>query len=213
MTRYTSHSSTTVFEPTAKARSDVRRWAIAFTRSLAFVSLALLGLIALPSCAQQTPAPIYSSCPMPAEKQLGPAMDSAKFHLTNGCEMDFERYLSSLLAIAEGDPGPENKRHFSDFLVWSNEAGILSRRQAEDIYNRYFNVKFVSLRGDYNNCAYTCPIKQKIMHSMEEELLDKELGLLRASADQSSYYRADRLYKETELVLEATCAACPTRAQ
>ncbi len=43
---------------------------------------------------------------------------------------------------------------------------------------------------------------------MERELSDKERGLLRVSLDNDGYYRADQLYKEVELVLEATCTAC-----
>jgi hypothetical protein len=48
---------------------------------------------------------------------------------------------------------------------------------------------------------------------MKAELHDKELGLLRASADQQSFYRADHLLKETELVLEATCSACEAQSR
>jgi hypothetical protein len=46
------------------------------------------------------------------------------------------------------------------------------------------------------------------MSDMRAELHDKELGLLRASNDPASFYRADHLLKETDLVLEATCRAC-----
>jgi hypothetical protein len=43
---------------------------------------------------------------------------------------------------------------------------------------------------------------------MERELSDKERGLLKVSRDADGYYRADQLYQEVELVLEATCSAC-----
>jgi hypothetical protein len=43
---------------------------------------------------------------------------------------------------------------------------------------------------------------------MKQELGDKELGLLKVSADRRTYQRAMQLYNETELVLEATCSAC-----
>jgi hypothetical protein len=46
------------------------------------------------------------------------------------------------------------------------------------------------------------------MDDMETELADKERGMLQAALDQEGYYRADRLFSETELVLEATCRAC-----
>ena len=49
--------------------------------------------------------------------------------------------------------------------------------------------------------------------NMKEELRDKQVGLLKASEDKSSYYRADHLLKETQLVLEATCRACAAGEQ
>ena len=97
---------------------------------------------------------------------------------------------------------------FSDHLMRVNDMGIISRRQAEGLYNRYFNIKFVSLQGDYNTCSQTCPVRQQVLSDMRAELHDKELGLMRASNDAASFYRADTLLKEADLVLEATCRAC-----
>ena len=155
------------------------------------------------SCATNSP-----ECGGPQSKNLASAIDAAQTSLTNGCHAHFDRYYDELLSIAEGDPKPENKRAFSEFLVWSSDQGLLSKRQAQDYYNRYFNVKFMSLKGDYNNCSHTCPNKQRVLFNMERELSDKERGLLKISLDSESYYRADQLYQEVELVLEATCTAC-----
>ena len=66
----------------------------------------------------------------------------------------------------------------------------------------------MAMKGDYNNCSHTCPNKQSVLFDMERELSDKERGLLKVSQDIDGYYRADRLYQEVELVLEATCTAC-----
>ena len=85
-----------------------------------------------------------------------------------------------------------------------------TKRQAQDQYNRYFNVKFVSLKSDYNSCSQACPNRASLMADMTQELSDKEQGLLKISADTQSYYRASQLFKESELVLEATCTACGT---
>ena len=159
--------------------------------------------LTLASCAA-TPPP----CNGPQTKNLAAAIDDVKSTLQDGCAAHFDRYYDDLLGIAEGDPKPENKRIFSEFLVWSSDEGLLSKRQAKDYYNRYFNVKFMSLQGDYNNCSHTCPRKDRIMIDMERELSDKERGLLKVSLDNAGYYRADELYQEVELVLEATCTAC-----
>ena len=151
----------------------------------------------LASCATNAP-----ECVGPQSKNLVTAIDQAQLSLINGCHAHFDRYYDELLDVAEGDPKPDNKRAFSEFLVWSSDNGLLSTRQAQDYYNRYFNVK-----GDYNNCSHTCPNKQKVLFDMERELIEKERGLLRVSLDNEGYYRADQLYQEVELVLEATCTA------
>ena len=163
----------------------------------------IAGLFTLAACASTEPG-----CPSPQTRSLDSAISFVKTSLNTGCEAHFDRYYDDLLTIAEGDPKPENKRIFSEFLVWSREQGLISQRQAKDYYNRYFNVKFVSLESDYNNCSHTCPRRDRVMRLMERELSDKERGLLRVSLDNAGYYRADELYQEVELVLEATCTAC-----
>lgn len=147
-------------------------------------------------------------CAVNLRSDLDSAMRTVETKLGSGCEYQFDGYFQSLLAIAEANPDKTNKKLFSDHLMRVHDMGVISRRQAEGLYNRYFNVKFVSLQGDYNTCSQTCPIRKQVMSDMQAELHDKELGLLRASSDSSSFYRADHLLKETDLVLEATCRAC-----
>ena len=163
----------------------------------------MTAMLTLASCATSPPP-----CNGPQSKNLQSAIDDVKSTLQKGCEAHFDRYYDDLLSIAEGDPRPENKRAFSEFLVWTSDEGLLSKRQAKEYYNRYFNVKFISLAGDYNNCSHTCPRMDRVLLNMERELSDKERGLMRVSLDNQGYYRADELYQEVELVLEATCTAC-----
>lgn len=170
----------------------------------ACIALVALAAFNLGGCAT-APSP---DCTLSEIRDLDAAIYSAQGRLQNGCVAYFDTYMDQLLEVAAGDPEPENKQAFSDFLVWASESGLLSKRQAQETWNRYFNVKFVSLRGDYNNCAQTCPVRARVMKDMEQELADKERGMLQASLDRQGYYRADRLLSETELVLEATCRAC-----
>jgi len=173
-----------------------------------------LGLIAvslgLTAC---TSTPTTSHCSAALGRDLDNAIMQVEQRLDSGCEYHFDRYYQQLLAIAEENPDMGNKSRFSDHLVRTNEMGVISRRQAKEMYNRYFNVKFVSLTGDYNTCAQACPVQGEVMNNMQHELRDKQVGLLRASGDQSAYYRADHLLKEAQLVLEATCRACAAGAQ
>jgi len=171
-------------------------------RMLAAVTV-LFCMFTLASCATSPPP-----CNGPQSKNLNSAIGQVKTTLNSGCEAHFDRYYDDLLTVAEGDPKPENKRIFSDFLLWASDEGILSQRQAKNYYNRYFNVKFMALQSEYNNCSHTCPVRDRVMINMERELSDKERGLLNVSHDNEGYYRADELYQEVELVLEATCTAC-----
>ena len=168
-------------------------------RGLAVIAASLM----LGACATKPPP-----CGSPTTKNLDNAVVFVQQSLKSGCAVHFDRYYDDLLTIAEGDPKSENKRIFSEFLLWSGDQGLLSTRQAQEYYNRFFNVKFMSMKGDYNNCSHTCPNKQRVLFDMERELSDKERGLLKVSEDRDGYYRADRLYQEVELVLEATCTAC-----
>jgi len=168
-------------------------------RALAVAAL----LLALSACATKPPP-----CGSPSTRNLDDAVAVVQRSLDAGCAAHFDRFYDDLLTIAEGDPKPENKQIFSEFLVWSSDQGLISQRQARDYYNRFFNVKFVTLASDYNNCTHTCPRRDRVMLQMQRELSDKERGLLRVSLDNAGYYRADELYQEVELVLEATCTAC-----
>jgi hypothetical protein len=148
------------------------------------------------------------NCAIKLRPDLSSAIQTAETRLSSGCEYSFDNYFDQLLAIATENPASENKRLFSDFLVSTSSQGIISKRQARNTYNRFFNVKFVSLTGEYNTCSQTCPVRDKVLADMQSELSDKELGLVRASEDNASYYRSDHLLKEAQIVLEATCRAC-----
>ena len=161
---------------------------------------------ALTACNSNPPA--ATACSLPEGPDLDRAISATRFDLETGCEHQFDQYFQHLLTIAEGDPKKDNKASFSEFLIWANEEGLLSKRQARETYTRYFGVKYVSLVSDYSVCDQTCPRQDEVMREMNRELVDKERGLLKVSADRREYYRANRLFQETELVLEATCEAC-----
>ena len=177
------------------------------TKSIITASVALLAMATLLSACNSNPSRA-TACSLPEGPDLERAIAAARFDLETGCEQQFDQYFQRLLNIAEGDPKKDNKTAFSDFLIWANEQGLLSKRQARETYTRYFGVKYVSLISDYSVCDQTCPRRAEIMRQMNRELVDKEQGLLKVSADRRDYYRANRLFQETELVLEATCEAC-----
>ncbi|MDA0790151.1 MAG: hypothetical protein O2780_11925 [Proteobacteria bacterium] len=168
-----------------------------------FYGLVLITVLA--GCASTTPT---AQCDVTIRAPLEGAMLMVEDRLTNGCAYSFDAYMAQLIEVARDNPAAGNKRAFSELLVRISDQAVISKRQASEFYNRYFNIKFASLSGDYNTCSQVCPVRSKVISQMRDELRDKEVGLLEITGDQGSYYRADHLLQESELVLEATCRAC-----
>lgn len=131
-----------------------------------------------------------------------------KLERRSGCREHFNAYFEDLLRAAEGYPDPANKQKFSDFLIWASDAGIITRRQAEEQYNRYFTPKFLTLMGEYNLCSSMCARQGSYEADLERELGDKERGLLRICRDQTGFNQANRLFSDSIVVISATCRAC-----
>jgi len=179
-----------------------------FTRVIA--SAILMTAFVLGGCAKkQIPVVVAGpSCILPTGVNLTEAVSLTKDNLTHPeCQPQFEAYFHRLLEIAAGDPDPENKRRFSDFLVWTKSEGILTMVQSKEYYNRYFNTTFMALPDDYNVCS-SAPKKDDIIKAMEAELRQKELGLMKACADKETYYSAHEQFESVLLVLDAVCLAC-----
>ncbi len=169
----------------------------------------LLALLGLGACQSDPPkAPL---CRLPTGNDLAAAVSQAQSDLASGCASRYDDYFGAFLRIGAGNPDPDNARRFSGFLEWSVDQGLINRRQAQTRYNRYFNVKYMTLGRQYNVCSDTCPRRPEVLAAMRRELGDKKLGLMDILGDRARYQRADRLYQETELVLEATCSACGAR--
>ncbi len=171
----------------------------------AVVSLLLLTA----GCAHEdTKKQTFVSCNPPKGVTLERAVAQARSDLQNpGCERYFEDYFKAMLDISQGDPSPDNKILFSRFLEWASTSGLITRVQAECYYNRYFNTTFMCLPDDYNICS-ACEKKAALMQELDDELAEKEQGLLRACADKETFYQAKREYDELKLNLEAVCTAC-----
>lgn len=172
-----------------------------------FLFAALWGVLFL-TCGHQPY--VNPSCTLPSGVNLEEALDHARNDLAHlECEVLFDSYFERLVEVAQRDPAIENKRRFSDFLEWANTEGIIDKIQARNYYNRYFNTTFMSLPDEYNVCSSCSESKQKnIEVQLEEELGQKEIGLLRACQDKDAYYLAADQYNSIMLLLDATCTAC-----
>ncbi len=149
-------------------------------------------------------------CTLPSGVSLDEALVHSRKDLGHlECEVMFDSYYERLIEVAKRDPEMANKRKFSDFLQWANTEGIIDKIQARNYYNRYFNTTFMSLPDEYNVCSSCSERNQKDLEfQLEEELGQKEEGLLRACQDKNAYYIAADQYNSIMLLLDATCTAC-----
>ena len=169
--------------------------------------MVILGLL-ISSCENRKY--LKPACTLPSGVDLEEALAHSRKDLEHlECEPMFDSYFVRLIEVAKRDPDMENKRRFSEFLEWAHDQGIIDKIQARSYYNRYFNTTFMSLPDDYNVCS-SCieETKKNIENQMENELRQKEAGLLRACRDKSAYYKASNQYNSILLLLDATCMSC-----
>jgi hypothetical protein len=179
---------------------------IYFGKNLLYI-MAILGLL-ISSCENRRY--LKPACTLPSGVNLEEALDHSRKDLGHlECEPMFDDYFVRLIDVAKRDPNMENKRRFSEFLEWTHDQGIIDKIQARSYYNRYFNTTFMSLPDAYNVCSScTGEAKKNIENQMENELRQKEEGLLRACQDKSAYYSASDQYNSILLLLDATCMSC-----
>jgi hypothetical protein len=170
-------------------------------------AIAVLGLLTS-SCANDKY--VTPTCTLPSGVKLEEALDHSREDLGHlECESMFDNYFRRLIEVAKRDPDMENKRRFSEFLEWAHDEGIIDKIQTRDYYNRYFNTTFMSLSDDFNVCSSCSEERKKeIEMQMQEELRQKEEGLLRACQDKSAYYNTVDQYNSILLLLDATCMSC-----
>ncbi len=175
-----------------------------------FKGLMIIFVLAATVCACTNKRHFQPSCTLPSGVNLEEALDHSRADLGRlECEQMFDGYYDRLLDVAKRDPDIENKRRFSEFLVWANDEGIIDKIQARNYYNRYFNTTFMSLPDDFNVCSSCADAPRSDLElELQKELGQKEEGLLRACQDKQAYYAAADQYNSILLLLDATCTAC-----
>jgi len=170
---------------------------------------ALFGAVAIMAWLTACQITREPDCTLPSGTNVELAFDQARDELSRkACQPRFDDYFTQLLDIAAGSPSPEHGQRFSEFLLWANEQGAITKRSAEDYYNRYFSPKFASLQNDYSNCTHTCRLKAEIESAMQDELLQKDIGLLKVMNNKRKYAQANTNYRSVLTLIEATCEAC-----
>ena len=173
------------------------------------VPAALLGAVAIAILLAACQMTREQECTLASGTNVERAFDYSREQLSrNACKSRFGDYFERLLDIAAGAPSPEHSQRFSEFLLWANAQELITRRSSEDYYNRYFSPKFASLQNEYSNCTHTCRLKAETESAMQEELLQKDIGLLKVTNNKQKYAQANAYYHSILTLIEATCEAC-----
>lgn len=177
--------------------------------SVVSTTLFLLQACATPiGLKQQSDDALAGGCTMTSTKKLEIAMDDAKARLSSGaCNSSFDTYYDELLQVAKGYPKPDNSSAFKDYLRWAVNQGYVSKVQAENRYERYFSFKYTTLDSKRSTAASVCPDLDGTMAKLRAELENKKTGLLEVNDSADKYKKAQQLYFELELNLEAICSA------
>lgn len=153
-------------------------------------------------------API--SCELPVSKDLPTATQETKNMLEErSCRAKLYAAYEKLLTIGQGDPKPSNQQIYGDFLRWSQQQGLISHKQKAQLYSRYFTQVFATLPSDHQMCYYCDgPGQEKLIYQVDNELQDKQLGLVKILNDKATYRKSSAIADSVKLRIEAACHAC-----
>ena len=124
------------------------------------------------------------------------------------CHYSFDEYQRRLLAATKGAPEAENEARFASLLRISIDRGIISRRQGQEIFSRYFDPEFYAVKADARSSCSSLRDKDSLYASMRSELAYKREGMLEILDDEDRFRQAQHYYNDLRLVFDAVDAAC-----
>ncbi|RLQ22494.1 hypothetical protein DWB85_07705 [Seongchinamella sediminis] len=170
--------------------------------------LALVLLAALSACSQ-APAKVAADCSLSNSNNVDRLFSEAASRLQDrACHYSYPQYLEQLLAAAKGAPGAENEARFAQLLRQSIEAGIISKKQGQATFSRYFDPEFYVVKSEARSSCSSLRGKQQLYADMRTELAYKREGMLEILDDETRFRQAQNYYQDLYLVFEAVDAAC-----
>ena len=170
--------------------------------------LSLAGVLtALAACSQQ---PTYSNnCALDPGKNVDRLFEQVHDKLDDrSCHYQFREYSQQLITAAKGAPEAENEARFAGLMRESIDRGIVSRKQGQELFSRYFDTEFHSVKVEPRNNCSALNRKDVLYADMKQELAYKREGLLEILGDENRFRQAQRHYADLQLVLDAVQLAC-----
>jgi len=167
-----------------------------------------IALALVSACAQQ-PAKTAGYCQLSPTNNVDRLFAEASGKLEDSsCQYFFPEYREQLLAASKGAPGPENEARFAELLRQSIDAGIISKRQGQELFSQYFDPEFYSVKSEARSSCTSLRRKQELYAAMREELGYKREGMLDILDDEDRFRQAQRHYSDLNMVFDAVEVAC-----
>lgn len=174
-------------------------------RGLSF-TLLLAGL-ASAGCANQSTDD--SACLLGNSSNIEHLFSAVEEKLDNSaCHYHWQSYRERLLAAAKGAPGPDNEARFAELLRSAIDRGIISRKQGQETFSRYFDPEFYSVKAEARSSCSALRSKDALFADMRKELAYKREGMLEVLADEERFRQAQQHYSDLQLVFDAVELAC-----
>ena len=170
----------------------------------------LLGttLLVTAACSQQ-PQRHQASCQLTPTNNVDRLFTEVSDKLADSsCHYSFADYREQLVGAAKGAPGPENEARFAGLLRESIDRGVISKRQGQAVFSRYFDPEFYVVKAEPRSSCSTLRHKEELTTAMREELAFKREGMLDILDDQERFRQAQRHYSDLNLVFDAVQVAC-----
>ena len=165
-------------------------------------------LLTLGACSQ-VPSKDTADCSLGDTNSVDRLFAQASSKLKNrSCQYAFPEYQERLVAAAKGDPGAENEARFAGLLRESIELGVISKRQGQEIFSRYFDPEFYVVKAEARSSCSSLRDKEALYAEMRLELADKREGMLEILDDKDRFRQAQHYYSDLNMVFDAVNAAC-----
>ncbi|MDJ0878585.1 MAG: hypothetical protein QNI86_08230 [Halieaceae bacterium] len=165
-------------------------------------------LLAVAACSQQ-PRQDLSQCQLSGTNNIDRLFAEVSDKLkVPACHYSFPRYRERLLLAAKGSPGQENEARFAGLLRESVDIGIISKRQAQETFSRYFDPEFYVVKVEPRSSCSSLRKKDALYAAMREELAFKREGMLEILDDEARFRQAQHHYNDLNMVFEAVSTAC-----
>lgn len=166
-----------------------------------------LALLAITACSnQQTDE---TACALSSTSNVEKRFTEVEEKLQHPqCHYSWPTYQAELVAVAKGSPGPENEARFAELLRSSMDRGIINRKQGQEMFSRYFDPEFYTVKSEVRSSCSALTRKDALFTDMRKELEFKREGMLEVLNDEDRFRQAQQHYSDLRLVFDAIEYAC-----